>query len=97
MQFLVKIKPTNAVEHIIAEFDETKNTLVIKNSFIQKTLEKNGILIPNNQQSQYEGKSVIKPGDKLFNKAFKQIYSTQHMGSDVFKWIQKKSSPIAAG
>lgn len=80
-------KPTR---FIVAEMDN--NSIIIKDPFLQKELKLKGIKIPPVLKDQFEGKTVVKMGDPLFPKAFKEIYLKLHMEESSYEWKEQRAS-----
>jgi MoaA/NifB/PqqE/SkfB family radical SAM enzyme len=66
------INPRN--KNIILEFDEDKT--VIYNSSLKEAMETNGIVIPSYLIPTYQ-QEIVKLGDLMFQKAFRDIYFPQ--------------------
>ena len=75
---------------VVAEMDN--KSIIIKDPFLEKELKLKGIKIPPVLQNQFEGKTVVKMGDPLFPKAFKEIYLKLNMGESAYEWKEQSSS-----
>lgn len=75
---------------VVAE--EKTMAFAVKDPFLRKDLEINGITIPAPLRAQYEGKSVVKMSDPLFPKAFKEVYMKLHMKEGLYEWREEPPS-----
>jgi hypothetical protein len=75
---------------VVAETDN--KSIIIKDPFLEKELKLKGIKIPPVLKDQFEGKAVVKMGDPLFAKAFKEIYLKLNMGESSYEWKEESAS-----
>jgi hypothetical protein len=70
---------------VINDADQTVeiNEPHLKNSFAEK-----GITIPPVMQEIFEGKEVVKLGDRKFSIALKEVYWRFNLDSKIYKWFK---------
>lgn len=66
-----------------------KNTVHIKDPFLEKQLKLKGIAIPEFLRPEYNGKPVITMDDPLFSKAFTEVYLPLYLGENSYEWKQE--------
>lgn len=71
-------------QDIVAEFKGSET--IIYDSFMRAELDRYGIIIPVAYRDNFYGKSVILPGQKGFQKAFKEIYSPRILNKEKYEW-----------
>ena len=69
---------------VIAE--QKGDQIYINDPFIEAEIKLKGIAIPSFLSEKFEGKSVVRMGDPLFNKAFKTVYLPFNLKKDAFSW-----------
>jgi len=68
---------------------EQGQSLQINDPFLEKELKLKGIAIPAPLRAQFDGKAVVRVGDPLFAKAFREVYLRINMGEGSYEWKDK--------
>lgn len=55
---------------------------------LKNIMQKYGIQIPPGQRKDFEGKSVVYLQDRLFERAFREVYFHLQMPKDLYVWNQ---------
>ncbi|MGC2594820.1 MAG: hypothetical protein WA347_00890 [Rhabdochlamydiaceae bacterium] len=69
---------------VIAEYKGDKT--IIHDRLLKKEMVMRGVTIPPALRSEYGGKAVVRLNEKEFQKAFKELYSTQAFNSKNYRW-----------
>lgn len=69
---------------IVAEYQS--GILKIHDRILNREMMIRGILIPPNLRKIYDGKPVVRIGDREFGKVFKELYSSQVFNSKNYRW-----------
>ena len=67
-------------------------SLQINDPFLAKELKLKGIAIPAPLRNQFDGKAVVRMGELLFAKAFREVYLKINMGEGSYEWKNKDSA-----
>ena len=70
----------------VLEFNDDQT--IIYDKHLKTEMEEIGIQIPFFIQKQYLNRSVIKLDDKLFQKAFKEVYYPFVLDETKYKWVK---------
>lgn len=71
-------------QFVVAEYQGEKTT--IYDRVLVKEMTMRGILIPLALRKEYHEKTTIRMGDKEFQKAFKELYSSQVFNPKNYRW-----------
>ncbi len=74
-------------QKVVLEFEG--ESCVFHDSILQDHMERDGIEVPGFCQEAFDGKEVIKPGDRLFKKAFIDLYFLFSMNGELYEWVKK--------
>ena len=69
---------------VVVEMDHGE--VVFHDRFLQKAMEKKGILIPPALQDEFGGKTYVRLGDPDFEKAFKEVFFNMSMNPSKYHW-----------
>lgn len=68
---------------VVVEFNKTKT--IFHNRFLHQEMKNHGIDIPSYLSKEYNNQTRVRLGDKLFRKAFKEVYYPSTMNSYIWE------------
>jgi hypothetical protein len=69
---------------VVAEYQGEKT--MIHDRVLEKEMTIRGVMIPSGLRPDYGGKIAVRLNDKEFQKAFKELYSTQAFNPKSYHW-----------
>lgn len=73
---------------VLVEYKGAKT--LFHDRFLEQSMKKQGILIPPFKRDDFGGKTVVRLGDKDFQKAFKEIYYPLSMNPRTYQWQEDR-------
>ena len=71
-------------DFVVVEFKG--NNTVIYDNLLKKEMEEVGVQIPYVFRAHYGGKLVVKFGDDLFQRAFKEVFYPSKLNQETYRW-----------
>jgi hypothetical protein len=69
---------------VVAEYQG--NQTLIHDRVLEKEMAMRGVMIPPARRSEYGGKAAVRLNEREFQKAFKELYSTQVFNPKNYHW-----------
>lgn len=88
--YLISIGHNQFPNVLVAHIENGR--VIYMQELLKKTMQNYGVEIPPNERKNYEDKVIVYLSgdeDKLFERAFRNIYYTLHMSKDEYKWSDK--------